>query len=261
MLEKLQQHINYKFSFLKEKKLLIAISGGVDSVVLTHLFHQLNFDISLAHCNFNLRGIESDKDETFVENLGENLDVKTFTSSFETEKYAEENQLSTQVAARNLRYDWFEKLINLHLFDFVITAHHLDDNLETFFINLTRGTGLEGLTGIPEVNHNIVRPFLIFSREEIENYATEKKIQWREDKSNAASKYVRNKIRHEIVPILKEINSNLLVSFQKTSEYLKESQQIIDDSIADFKKKVVKKSDNGVVKINIKKIIPNKNTR
>lgn len=254
MLEKLQQHINYKFSFLKEKKLLIAISGGVDSVVLTHLFHQLNFDISLAHCNFNLRGIESDKDETFVENLGENLDVKTFTSSFETEKYAEENQLSTQVAARNLRYDWFEKLINLHLFDFVITAHHLDDNLETFFINLTRGTGLEGLTGIPEVNHNIVRPFLIFSREEIENYATEKKIQWREDKSNAASKYVRNKIRHEIVPILKEINSNLLVSFQKTSEYLKESQQIIDDSIADFKKKVVKKSDNGVVKINIKKI-------
>lgn len=254
MLEKFQQHINLKFSFLKEKKLLIALSGGLDSVVLTHVLHKLNFDISLAHCNFNLRGIESDKDETFVENLGEKLDVKTFTSSFETEKYATENQLSTQVAARNLRYDWFEKLINLHLFDFVITAHHLDDNLETFLINLTRGTGLEGLTGIPEINHNIVRPFLIFSRDEIETYAKENKIEWREDKSNASTKYVRNKIRHQIVPILKEINPNLLDSFQKTSEHLQESQQIIDESIADFKKKVVEESDNGNLKIDIEKI-------
>lgn len=254
MLEKFQQHINLKFSFLKKKKLLIALSGGLDSVVLTHVLHKLNFDISLAHCNFNLRGIESDKDETFVENLGEKLDVKTFTSSFETKKYAEENQFSTQVAARNLRYDWFEKLINLHLFDFVITAHHLDDNLETFLINLTRGTGLEGLTGIPEINHNIVRPFLIFSRDEIETYAKENKIEWREDKSNASTKYVRNKIRHQIVPILKEINPNLLDSFQKTSEHLQESQQIIDESIANFKKKVVEKSENGNLKINISKI-------
>ncbi|MFT5761810.1 MAG: tRNA(Ile)-lysidine synthase [Polaribacter sp.] len=254
MLKKLQQHINLKFSFLKDKKILIAISGGVDSVVLTHLFDKLNFDISLAHCNFNLRGNESDKDEFFVKELGGKLNVKTFTTRFETEKYAQENQFSTQVAARNLRYDWFQEISNQHQFDFVITAHQADDNLETFIINLTRGTGLEGLTGIPELNGNIVRPFLIFSRYEIENYAKENTIEWREDKSNTSTKYVRNKIRHQIVPILKEINPTLLESFQKTSEHLQESQQIIDESITDFKKKVVKKSENGFLKIDIAKI-------
>ncbi len=254
MLEKLEQHIAHKFSFLKEKKLLIAISGGVDSVVLTHLLHQLNFDISLAHCNFNLRGTESDKDEEFVNELGKKLDITTFSIRFETEKYAKENQLSTQVAARNLRYDWFQELTNQHLFDFVLTAHHADDNLETFLINLTRGTGLEGFTGIPEVNNHIVRPFLIFSRDDIETYAKEKNMNWREDKSNASSKYLRNKIRHQIVPILKEINPTLLENFQKTSEYLQESQQIIDTSISEFKKKVVEVLENGTLKIDISQL-------
>ncbi len=254
MLEKLEQHISHKFSFLKEKKLLIAISGGVDSVVLAHLFYQLNFDISLAHCNFNLRRTESEKDEAFVKNLGKEFALKTFTKSFETEKYAKENQLSTQVAARNLRYNWFQKLIDKYNFDFVLTAHHADDNLETFLINLTRGTGLEGLTGIPEINNHIVRPFLIFSRDEIEIYATANNIDWREDKSNASTKYLRNKIRHQIVPILKEINPTLLENFQKTSEYLQESQQIIDTSISEFKKKVVEVLENGTLKIDISQL-------
>lgn len=254
MLEKLQQHIKYKFSFLKEKKLLIAISGGLDSVVLTHLFHQLNFDISLAHCNFNLRGTESDKDEFFVKELGEKLNLKTFTKSFETENFASENQLSTQVAARNLRYNWFQEISIKHQFDFVLTGHHADDNLETFLINLTRGTGLEGLTGIPELNNNIVRPLLVFSRDEIENFATKNNIDWREDKSNASNKYVRNKIRNQVVPILKEINPTLLDSFQKTTDYLQESQQIIDASISDFKKKVLKETENSNLKIDIAKI-------
>ena len=259
MLEKLQQHINQKFSFLKEKKLLIAISGGVDSVVLTHLFHQLNFNISLAHCNFNLRGIESDKDEGFVKELGEKLNLKTFTTSFETEKFASKNSLSTQVAARNLRYNWFDKIMNEHKFDFVLTAHHLDDNLETFLINLSRGTGLEGLTGIPELNKNIARPLLIFSREEIETFATKNNIDWREDKSNASNKYIRNKIRNQIAPILKDINPTLLENFQKTTEHLQESQQIIDDSILAFKKKVIEKTENGNLKIDIAKILKTNN--
>ena len=254
MLEKLHQHINYKFSFLKEKKLLIAISGGLDSVVLTHLFHQLKFDISLAHCNFNLRGLESDKDEDFVKELGKKLHLKIVTKGFETENFASENQLSTQVAARNLRYNWFQEISIKHQFDFVLTAHQADDNLETFLINLTRGTGLEGLTGIPELNNNIVRPLLVFSRDEIENFATKNNIDWREDKSNASNKYVRNKIRNQVVPILKEINPTLLDSFQKTSDYLKESQQIIDVSIADFKKKVVEKTENSNLRIDIAKI-------
>lgn len=254
MLEKLKQHINQKFSFLQEKKLLIAISGGVDSVVLTHVLHQLHFDISLAHCNFNLRGIESNKDEIFVKELGNKLNLKTFIKNFDTEKYALENSLSTQVAARNLRYNWFDEIINLHEYDFVLTAHHADDNLETFLINLTRGTGLEGFTGIPEINNHIVRPLLIFMRDEIESFATQNNIVWREDKSNASNKYVRNKIRHQIVPILKEINPALLDSFQKTSKNLQESQQIIDDSISNFKKRVVEKSENGNLKINISKV-------
>ncbi|WKD85770.1 tRNA(Ile)-lysidine synthase [Polaribacter huanghezhanensis] len=261
MVGKLQQHIHQKFSFLKGKKLLIAISGGVDSVVLTHLFYQLNFDISLAHCNFHLRGEESGKDEEFVKELGKRLDLKTFSISFETEKYATKNQLSTQVAARNLRYDWFQELTKTHLFDFVITAHHADDNLETFLINLTRGTGLEGFTGIPEINNTIVRPFLIFSRDEIETYATENSINWREDKSNASNKYLRNKIRHQIVPILKEINPTLLESFQKTTEHLQESQQIIDASIADFKKKVVKKTETGNLKFDIAQLLETTNSK
>ena len=254
MLEKLQQHIKYKFSFLKEKKLLIAISGGLDSVVLTHLFHQLSFDISLAHCNFNLRGIESDQDEIFVKELGEKLHLKIVTKGFETENFASENQLSIQVAARNLRYEWFQEIIAKNQFDFVLTAHHSDDNLETFLINLTRGTGLEGLTGIPELNNNILRPLLVFSRDEIENFATKNNIDWREDKSNASNKYVRNKIRNQVVPILKEINPTLLDSFQKTSDYLKESQQIIDASIAHFKKKVVEETENSNLRIDITKI-------
>ena len=261
MLEQFQRHINQKFSFLKEKKLLIAISGGADSVVLTHLLYTLNFDISLAHCNFKLRGLESDKDEKFVKKIATDLKVKVFTESFDTQKYADKNQLSTQVAARELRYNWFQKLIEKYDFDVLLTAHHADDNLETFLINLTRGTGLEGLTGIPEINQHIVRPLLIFSRDEIEQHAVKYNIEWREDKSNASTKYVRNKIRHQIIPVLKEINPNLLVSFQKTSEHLKESQQIIDESITKLKKIVVVLLANGTLKIDITKILKTNNPK
>ncbi len=231
MQQKLQEHIRQQFPFLKDKKLLIAISGGVDSVVLTHLLHQLHFDISLAHCNFKLRDTESDIDEDFVKKLGKKLKIKTFTTSFETDKIAKETKQSIQVTARNLRYSWFDELIEKHQFSYVLTAHHADDNLETFLINLSRGSGLEGFTGIPAVNKNTVRPLLIFSRDEIVNYAKAHAITWREDQSNASTKYVRNKIRHQIVPVLKEINPNLVTSFSKTLEHLQESQQIIDDKI------------------------------
>ena len=154
-------------NFLKRKKLLIAISGGVDSVVLTHLCHKLKLDIALAHCNFNLRGKESDEDEDFVLQLAEDLNLEIFIESFETETYAKQNKLSTQMAARELRYNWFHELAEQLDFDYILTAHHADDNLETFLINLSRGTGIEGLTGIPEINKNVVRPLLSFSREDI----------------------------------------------------------------------------------------------
>lgn len=254
MHQRLATHINKQFSFLKEKKLLIAISGGVDSVVLTHLLHQLQFNISLAHCNFQLRKEESDIDEVFVKELGESLNIQTYTTHFNTNEYATKNKLSTQLAARELRYSWFDKLSQENAFDYILTAHHADDNLETFLINLSRGTGLEGLTGIPSINNNIVRPLLIFSREEILNFAKQNNIEWREDKSNAETKYVRNKIRHQITPTLKELNPSFLDNFSKTINYLKESQQIVTDKIEEISSEIVSK-EGDLLKINIEKLL------
>lgn len=257
MLQKFNQHIQKDFSFLNEKKLLIAISGGIDSVVLTHLLAHLNATISLAHCNFKLRAEESDADELFVKNLGESLNVNVFTTTFETAKIARKQKKSIQLVARELRYKWFQELINIHNFEYVLTAHHADDNLETFLINLTRGTGLQGFTGIPKQNKNIVRPLLAFSRKEIEDYATENKLTWREDKSNASTKYLRNKIRHQVVPVLKEINPSLLDSFSNTLQNLKESEQIVVDKINDVKEVLISKkivSGKQVLVIDIDKL-------
>ena len=240
MRTELQEHINTKFSFLYDKNLLIAISGGIDSVVLTHLLHKLHFKISLAHCNFSLRGKESNEDEEFVKELGEKLAVQTHTIKFDTVAYAEEKGISTQMAARDLRYSWFQKIAKENNIDYIITGHQKDDVLETFFINLTRGTGLDGLTGIPEIQGNIVRPFMIFSRNDILIYAAKKKILWREDRTNSSIRYVRNKIRHKIVPVLKELNPNLLETFFNTLENLKGSQQIVKDRIQNVKEKITK---------------------
>lgn len=253
MEQKFLEHLNASFQFLNGKNNLIAISGGVDSVVITHLLKKLNYSISLAHCNFQLRGHESDLDETFVIELGKSLHLKTFTTKFDTSEYAKKNKLSTQLAARELRYNWFDLLVNAHNFDYLITAHHADDNIETLLINLTRGTGLEGLTGIPPINKNIVRPLLAFSREEILTYASQNNILWREDASNSETKYLRNKIRHKVIPILKEINPGLITSFNKTICFLKESQQIIDDKIQETSSEIFTKEDEAL-KLNIQKI-------
>lgn len=253
MLQKFKKHITKEFPFLKDTKLLIAISGGVDSVVLFHLLHKLNYDVSLAHCNFKLRGKESDLDEEFIKNLNQISYNQIFTIIFDTEKYAKEHKLSTQIAARELRYNWFQKLITEHKFEYVLTAHHADDNLETFLIHLTRGSGLDGFTGIPKVNGNIVRPLLAFSRKEILNYAKDNDIEWREDASNASNKYIRNKIRHQVLPVLKEINPSILDSFATTLENLQESKQIIEDRIENIASEVLEKEAN-FIKIDIEKI-------
>ena len=234
----LQAHINKNLAFLNGKKLLIAISGGIDSVVLTHILHKLNFSICLAHCNFQLRGKDSSKDEIFVTELGKQLKIPCFTIKFDTENYALEKGCSTQMAARELRYNWFQKIVQENKLDYIITAHHKDDIIETVLINLTRGTGLDGLTGIPEVNGLIVRPLLPFSRNDILIHATKNKILWREDQSNSSIKYVRNKIRHKVVPFLKELNPNLLDTLNNTIENLKGSQQIIKNCIDNIKSEV-----------------------
>jgi tRNA(Ile)-lysidine synthase len=238
LISKFKDHIQRKFSFLKGEKLLVACSGGIDSMVLTDLLFKLDYQIELAHCNFHLRGKESDLDEKFVIDTAKDLQIPIHTISFDTKNYAAKNNISIQMAARNLRYTWFENLLREKKLNYLLTAHHADDNLETFLINFSRGTGLEGLTGIPEVNGKSIRTLLPFSRKEIEQYAKENNITWREDQSNKENKYLRNKLRHDIIPLLKELNPSFLNSFNKTVGHLQGSNQILKDRIEELKKEI-----------------------
>jgi tRNA(Ile)-lysidine synthase len=253
LLNHFKKNIETDFSFLKGKKLLIACSGGLDSVVLTHLMKNLNSEIALAHCNFSLRGKESDGDEMFVIGLAKNMQISVFAETFDTKKYAKEHKISTQMAARDLRYAWFDEILKDFKFDYLLTAHHLDDTLETFFINLSRGTGLTGLAGIPKKNNKIIRPLLNFSREEILKYAEENNLKWREDSSNLKTDYLRNKLRLEVLPQFKETNEALLKNFQKTQRNIQASQNLIEDYTALVYNLVVSEAVDSY-KINIPKI-------
>ena len=258
MLQKFENHIAQNFPFLYGKKLLLATSGGLDSMVMVDLFHKLPFDIAIAHCNFQLRGMESFEDQNFVQNYAETNGINLFLTQFDTAAFAEDYKLSTQVAARELRYSWFYELLDTKKYDYILTAHHADDNLETFLINFVRGTGLDGLTGIPEQNDKVIRPILIFSRQELEQYARENNIQWREDSSNASDKYLRNKIRHNLVPILKELNPDFLSSFQKTQTYLQESQTMAEDASIMVYQQVAKENGEDIhFDLNQLKKLPN----
>lgn len=250
--------IKSDFPYLTNGKILLAVSGGLDSVVLAHLCSAAKLNFSIAHCNFNLRGEESDEDEDFVLDLGDALGVEVFIENFDTEAYAKDAKISIQMAARDLRYNWFKELSAALKFDHILTAHHANDNLETFLINLIRGTGLEGLTGINSDSDKIVRPLSGFTRKVIEKYAIREKIQWREDSSNASSKYLRNKIRLEIIPVMEEINPQVIEGFMKTQEYLKESSSLVDDYIGLLYSEIVFKDNFGYrLKIDILQKIPN----
>ena len=260
MLSKFEKHVASYFPFLKGKKLLLAVSGGIDSMVLMRLCIEMKMDISLAHCNFSLRGDESDADEDFVKSQTDKLQIPIFIKKFDTKKIAEKEKSSIQVVARNLRYEWFNTLLINNDYDYILTAHHLDDSLETFLINFTRGSGLNGLTGIPQQNVSIVRPLLPFSRTEIEIFAKENKVEWREDSSNASDKYLRNKLRHDVIPMLKELNPSLLHSFENTISNLQQAQSLVDDASRIVYRKVVTDT-NFQKRINLTELIqlPNYN--
>lgn len=253
MLLKFQNLLNTNLSFLNGKKLLLAVSGGIDSMVLVHLCHQLNLDFAIAHCNFQLRGEESNDDEAFVKSHAEKIQVPVFIERFDTQTFADQYKLSIQVVARNLRYEWFYSLLVNHNFDYILTAHHLDDSLETFLINFTRGSGIEGLTGIPQQNDKIVRPLLVFSRNDIEVFAQDNTVEWREDSSNATDKYWRNKLRHEIIPVLKTLNPSLLASFENTVTHLKQTQSLAEDAVKSLYQSVVTEEEHHTV-IDLKKL-------
>ena len=246
MLQKFQNHLLHNFQFLSGKKILLATSGGKDSMVMVHLFQQLDYKLGIAHCNFQLRGMESFEDQNFVQEYAAANDIPVFITQFDTKAFAEDYKVSTQVAARELRYNWFYELLETEKFDYILTAHHADDNLETFLINLSRGTGLEGLTGIPEQNDRVIRPLLAFSQEEMEEYAIINNIKWREDSSNASDKYLRNKIRHHLVPMLKELNPNFLSSFHKTQAYLQEAQVMVEDASIMIYQQVAKQEEDTI---------------
>ena len=244
MLTKFQNHIDLNFPQLKDKKLFLAVSGGIDSMVLVHLCAQLQLNFEVLHCNFQLRGAESDADLQFVASYCQQQAITIHTQAFDTAALAAQNKESIQVTARNLRYQWFYEKMAATNCKYLLTAHHLDDSLETVLINFSRGTGLEGLTGIPAQNGNIVRPLLPFSRVEIEQYAQENQIQWREDSSNASNKYLRNKIRHTIIPVFKEFNDGFLASFQNTLDHLQQAESLVDDATKLVYEKVVTEKED-----------------
>jgi tRNA(Ile)-lysidine synthase len=232
VLKEFQANIVKNNLFAKDKKLLLAISGGVDSTVLAHLLKAGGYNFSLAHCNFQLRGKDSDADEKFCEDLARKLGVKIFTKKFDTEKYCAETRTNIQLAARKLRYEWFHELLEKNRWDHVLTAHHSNDLIETVFINLLRGTGINGLKGIPETNGLIVRPLLTFKKEEIENYAKSKKIKFRLDKSNLEDKYERNFIRKNVIPLLKKLNPHLEETFIRNSFHFNQEAGIVKEFLS-----------------------------
>jgi len=253
MLKRLEKHIDSKLPFIKGKKILLGISGGLDSMVLGHLLKELGFDLTLAHVNFQLRGEQSDQDESFVTQWAQNNNLPLYKTTFDTTKVAEERKISIEMAARDLRYDWFSSLIDIHHLDFIAVAHHLNDNIETVLMNLSRGTGIAGLSGMKDVNGNVVRPLLEISRKEIEEFAVGVGLDWREDSTNADTIYKRNKIRHELVPVFEQINPSFVDSFLKTISNLKQTELIQQTYLDSINYNFWKELDD-VVEIDINKL-------
>lgn len=220
-------------------RMLLAVSGGLDSMVLLQLCHSLKFDISVAHVNFKLRGGESDGDEQFVKDWCAHHKIPFFTTSFDTNNYAIEHGLSIQMAARELRYQWFNELMKANQFEYVASAHHLNDSLETALLNVTRGLGIEGLTGIAPLSGNRIKPLLFATRTEIETYAAENQITWREDSSNQTDAYQRNLIRHRVIPELKKINPSLEQSFATMVTRLQPDLEILNSAVQHWRQQYV----------------------
>ncbi len=230
----------------RQQRLLLAVSGGLDSMVMLDLFHRAGFEVGVAHCNFQLRSEESDADEAFVLERCKAIGVECYTSRFDTKNYAAKNGTSTQMAARQLRYEWFGELLNNN-WDLLATAHHADDNLETTLLHLVRGTGLSGVMGIPAKVDKVIRPLLAFTKEELEGYAQVHGIEWREDRSNATTDYNRNYIRHELIPKLKILNPALEHTFIKTSERLSAGGELFQMGLHGVKEKFLKEKSDQVL--------------
>lgn len=248
LLKKFQDNVRQLNLFSLEDKLLLAVSGGVDSVVLCELCRQAGYDFIIAHCNFQLRGEESHRDEQFVRGLGIKYGVDTFVREFDTKKYVEDNHISIQEAAREIRYNYFKLLVAESSYaKYLLTAHHSDDNIETILMNFFRGTGLHGLTGIPEKTGYIRRPLLNFSKDELIAFANENKLEWVEDSSNESSKYTRNFFRNEVIPAISKVFPQVKENLQNNANRFEEIEKLYKLSVNEIKKKLCKNKGNEIL--------------
>ena len=247
MLERFLENITIKKLFEPKQKVLLAVSGGIDSMVMLYMFEKTGFDYGIVHCNFQLRGDESDGDEDFVKKQVLIHGVPSFFKRFDTEEYAQINGISIEMAARDLRYEYFEKIRVEHHYDFIATAHHSDDLIETFFLNLSRKTGIKGLTGIKDKSGKIIRPLLFASRDEIEQFAAKNYIEFREDSTNSEVFYQRNFLRHRILPLFSELNSSFKKNMLASIENLKDAETVYSRFFESEKKKVIKNVTNSQI--------------
>jgi tRNA(Ile)-lysidine synthase len=231
MIQQFNSYISAKDLCRPGDRILLAVSGGIDSVVMTHLFMEAGYDCAVAHCNFRLRGEESDMDEAFVRSLAHSLDIPVYVKKFDVEAVMNEHGISLQMAARDLRYQWFEELLTQHSMDRVATAHNKNDAVETFFLNLSRGSGIRGLKGIAPRRGKIIRPILFASRSRIESFQQARGIGFREDSSNLETKYQRNKIRHDVLPVMEQIHPGFLEIMYGNMERLEEVYEIYNQYI------------------------------
>ena len=254
MKNKVQNFISEKFLFSKEDKLILGISGGADSVCLMLLLLELDYNFELAHCNFNLRSDESDEDEIFVRKLAKEYQLRIHVKHFETKNYANENKISVQMAARDLRYAWFYDLLASENAKYIATGHHANDDIETFFINLVRGSGLKGLLGIKAKTDSIVRPLMAVSRTEIEEFLKENDIFFRKDSSNTSLKYLRNKIRHELIPLLTEMNPSIQKTISAEIKILEGIAEVYYQKMEEVKKEIVQ-NEEAIIQLRISDLL------
>ncbi len=262
LLKSFQAYIKKENLFQPKDKLLVAVSGGVDSIVLCELCKQAGFNFSIAHCNFQLRGDESQRDEQFVKSLSETYSVPFFVKKFETEKYALQNKLSIQVAARDLRYEWFNQIVNgewapstssgphsspilspsKDTITYILTAHHANDNIETLLMNLFKGTGINGLRGIIPKNGKIVRPLLFATKDEIKIFAAENNLSFVEDSSNVSDKYTRNLFRNQLIPSIQKVFPQVEKNLMDNVERFRDIEILYQQSIINHKKEILEKN-------------------
>ena len=232
--------INSEKLFSKNERLLIAVSGGVDSIVLSDLCFSAGFNINIAHCNFQLRGEESDKDAELVRKVATLYKADYYQKDFDTDAYVLMNKVSIQVAARELRYKWFQELIEENKFNKLLTAHHADDNIETILMNLAKGSGIDGLRGILPLRGKLCRPILFATKENIKEYAVENNLEWREDASNVSDKYTRNYFRNKLIPLLENSLPGFTKNMVENSSRFRDIETLYDISVERIIKKLIK---------------------